>query len=84
MGFRSQQAPTPTSPVAEHFLDQTRIIYQDVRRNAMQTYIKHKSFYNKNINASKLKRAGYVYVLKPKADHQGSKIRFPESRWIGR
>ena len=37
----------------------------------------------KKTNASKPKEAGYVYILQPKADHQGSKIPFTEFRWIG-
>ena len=37
----------------------------------------------KKTNASKLKQAEYVYILQPKADHQGSKIPFTDFRWIG-
>ena len=37
----------------------------------------------KKANDSKLKQADYVFVLQPKADHQGSKILFPDFRWIG-
>ena len=58
------------------------MIYQDVRRNAMQAYIKYKAYYDEKANASKLKKADYVYVLQPKADHQGSKIPFTEFCWI--
>ena len=59
------------------------MIHQDVRKNTMQAYIKYKAYYDKNANASKLKEADYVYILQPKADHQGSKIPFTEFRWIG-
>ena len=59
------------------------MIHQDVRKNAMQAYIKHKAYYDKKANASKLKEAEYVYVLQPKVDHQASKIPFTEFRWIG-
>ena len=37
----------------------------------------------KKTNASKLKQSDYVYILQPKADHQGSKIPFTDFRWIG-
>ena len=37
----------------------------------------------KKVNASKLKKSDYVYILQPKADHQGSKIPFTEFRWVG-
>ena len=60
------------------------MIYQDVRRNAMQAYIKIKAYYDANSNASKLKDADYVYVLQLKADHQGSKSPFEEFWWLGR
>ena len=33
--------------------------------------------------ASKLKQADYVYILQPKADHQGSKMPFTDFQWIG-
>ena len=49
----------------------------------MQAYIKEKAYYDKKTNASKLRQADYVYVLQPKADHQGSKNPFTEFRWIG-
>ena len=59
------------------------MIQQDVPKKAMQAYIKHTASYDKKDNASKLKDAEYVYVLQPKADHQGIKIPFSEFGWIG-
>ena len=49
----------------------------------MQAYFKYKAYYDKEANASKLKEADYVYILQPRADHQGSNIPFTEFRWIG-
>ena len=83
LGVGPQQQPIPTSRIAQEVLEQTRMINQDVRKNTMQAYIKYKAYYDKKANASKLKEAGYVYILQPKADHQGSKIPFTEFRWIG-
>ena len=37
----------------------------------------------KKTNVSKLKEQQYVYVLQPKADHQGSKLHLTDFRWIG-
>ena len=51
--------------------------------NAMQADIKYKAYYDKKANASHFNQGGYVYVLQPKADHQGSKIPFAGFRWIG-
>ena len=59
------------------------MIYEDVRRNILQAYIKHKAYHDKNANASKLKEADYVYVLPPRADHQGSRFPLTEFRRFG-
>ena len=83
MGIRPQQQRIPTSQIAQEVLEQTEMIHQDVCKNIMQAYIKYKAYYDKKANASKLKEADYVYILQPKADHQGSKIPFTEFRWIG-
>ena len=82
-GVRPQQQLVPTSQMAQDVLDQTEIIHQDVRKNAMQAYNNYKAYYDEKANASKLKEADYVYVLQPKPDHQSSKIPFTELRWIG-
>ena len=83
LGIRPQQQPIPTSQIAQDILEQTEMIHQDVCKNTMQAYIKYKAYYDKKANASKLKEADYVYILQPKADHQGSKIPFTEFRWMG-
>ena len=59
------------------------MIHQDVCNNTMQAYIKYKAYYDKKANASNFKEADCVYILQPKADHQGTKIPFTEYRWIG-
>ena len=83
LGIRPQQQPIPTSQIAQDILEQTEMIHQGVRKNTMQAYIKYKAYYDKKANASKLKEADNVYILQPKADHQGSKIPFTEFRWLG-
>ena len=83
MGIRPQKIPSPDSQIAPDVLEQTEIIFQDVRKNAMQAYIKYKAYYDEKANASKLKHADYVLILQPKADHQGSKIPLTDFRWIG-
>ena len=83
MGIRPQKISPPDSEIAQDILEQTEAIFQDVRRNSMQAYIKYKAYYDKKANASKLKQSDYVYILQPKADHQGSKIPFTDFRWIG-
>ena len=83
MAIRPQKIPPPDSQIAQDVLEQTGTIFQDVRKNAMQAYIKNKAYYDRKANASKLKQADYVFILQPEADHQGSKIPFTDFRWIG-
>ena len=83
MGIRPQKTSSPDSQIAQDVLEQTEMIFQDVRRNVMQAYIKYKAYYDKKANAAKLKQSDYVYILHPKTDHQGSKIPFTDFRWIG-
>ena len=47
LGRRPQQQPIPTSQIAQDVLDQREKIHQDVRKNAMQTYIKYKAYSTK-------------------------------------
>ena len=80
MGIRPQEISPPNSEIAQDVLEQTEAIFQNVRRNSMQAYIKYKAYYDKKANASKLKQSEYVYTLQPKADHQGSKFSFTDFR----
>ena len=83
MSIRTQKTSSPDSENAQDVLEQTEMIFQDVRKNPTQAYIKYKEYYDKKANASKRKQSDYVYILQPKADHQGSQIPFTDFRWIG-
>ena len=83
MGIRPQKIPSPESRIAQDVLEQTEPIFQDVRKNAMQAYIKYKAYYNKKANASKLRHADDVIILQPKAGQYGSKIPLTVFRRIG-
>ena len=83
MGIRPQRIPTPYSQIAKDVLKQTHMIFYDVRKNTKQAFIKNKAYSDKKANVSKIKEQQYVYVLQPKADHQGSKSLFTDFRWIG-
>ena len=74
MGIRPQKIPSPDPEIAQEVIEQTELIFQDVRRNAMQAYIKYKAYFDKKANASKLKQPDYVYTIQPKADHQRNRI----------
>ena len=83
LGILPQEAPIPTSQIAQDVLDQTDIVYQDVCRNPMQAYIKHEAYCDKNANALKLKEAVYLYALQSKTNHRGSKVLITDFGWIG-
>ena len=53
LGNHPQHQPIPTSQIAQDIVDRTEVIHQDVRKNAMQAYIKYKAYYDKKANASK-------------------------------
>ena len=57
-----QKTPSPDSQIAQDVLEQMEVIFQDVRKTAMQAYIKYKTYYAKKANASKLKQADYVCI----------------------
>ena len=48
----------------------------------MQSYLKYKEYYDRKAKAAPLQQGDYCFILKPLADHQGSKISFREVRWI--
>ena len=47
LGIRPEQQPIPTSQFAQNVLDHTEMIHQDLRKKAMQAYIKYEAYYNK-------------------------------------
>ena len=55
-GIRAQKIPSPDSQIAQDMLEQMELIFHDVRKNAMEAYIKYKAYYDKKVNASKLKQ----------------------------
>ena len=44
LGIGPQKIPSPDSQIGQEVLEQTETIFQDVRKNAMQAYIKNKTF----------------------------------------
>ena len=45
VGTRSQKTSSLISEIAQDVLEQTEMIFQDVRRNTMQAYIKYKAYF---------------------------------------
>ena len=62
MGIRPKNFPDPHSQIAQDVLEQTKMTFQDVRKDAMQAYQIQNVLWWKKANASKLKQAHYVYV----------------------
>ena len=83
LGLRFNPNIAPTTDFAEELLRRTKILYDKTKKNVMQSYIKYKKYYDKKAKALPLKEKDYCFILRPKADHQGSKIPFRDFRWIG-
>ena len=43
MGILPRKIPAPDSQIAQDVLEQTELIFQDVRKNTMQAFIKYKA-----------------------------------------
>ena len=84
LGIRPEQQLIPASQIAPDVLDLTQMIHQNVRENAMQTYIKYKAHYDKKANASKLTEADFFYVLQPKRIIKGAKFHLQNSVGLAR
>ena len=82
LGLRFNPNIAPTTDFAEELLRRTKVLYNKTKENVMQSYIKHKKYYDKKAKASVLKEKDYCFILQPKTDHQGSKIPFRDFRWI--
>ena len=55
-----QIIPAPDSQITQDVLEQTELVFQDVRKKAIQPYIKYKAYYVKKANASKLKQVTFT------------------------
>ena len=83
LGLQFDPNVAPTADFAEELHRRTKILYDKTQKNVMQSYIKYKSYDNKNARSSSLKEKNYCFILEPKADHQRSKIPFRDFRRIG-
>ena len=72
-----------TTEFAEEIQNRTKFLVDKTKQNIMQSYIKYKDYYNRKAKAAPLKENENCFVLQPKADRQGSKIPFPDYRWVG-
>ena len=52
---------SPNSQIAQNVLDRIEKIFQDVRRNSIQAYIKCKAHYYKKTNTSELRERDYDF-----------------------
>ena len=80
-GFNANIAPT--TDLAKELLCRTKILYDNINKKVMQSYIKYKRYYDKEAKASSSKEKDYCFILQPTADQQGSKFSYRNFRWIG-
>ena len=82
MSIPPQKLPSPNSEIAHDVLQHTEMIFQDVCKNVMQAYIKHKACYDRKTNASKLKQADCIFILQPK-EQINKGVKFPLQIFAG-
>ena len=49
----------------------------------MQSYLKYKDYYERNVKTAPFREKDYCFVLQPKADSQASRTPFKGNRLIG-
>ena len=80
LGLQFNPNTTPTTDFAEKIIRRTNIQNDKTKKNVMQSYIKHKKFYDEKARSSPLKEKSYCFILHPKADHQVSQKPFRDFR----
>ena len=83
LGQKFKASLIPTTAFSDELTRKTQNLYNETKKDVMQSYIRYKKYYDKKAKASPLQEKDYCYILQPKADHQGSKIPFGIFRWIG-
>ena len=81
MGIRPQKIPSPESQIAEDVLERTEMIFQDVRKNAMQAHIKYKAYYDKKPMPRNLNKPITCTYYSQKQITKGAK--FPFQIFVG-
>ena len=87
LGINPNEKVQQTTDFAEKLQKKTQVLIDQIKRNFLQSYLKYEYItignYDRKAHASPLKENDFFFVLQPKADHQGSKIPFSDSRWVG-
>ena len=83
LGLNPNPKVLPTTDFADEFQRRTEILLDNTKKNIMQSYLKYKEYYDRKAKTAPLKQNDYCFILRPIADHQGSKIPFREYRWTG-
>ena len=83
LGNKLNEQITPTTEFTEEIQNRTNVLIDKTKQIIIQSYIKHKEYYDRKAQAAPLKVGDYCFVLRPKADHQGSKNLFDDYRWVG-
>ena len=83
LGLRFNPNIAPTTDFADELLRKTKIPYDKTKKNVMHSYTKYKKYEDEKAKASPSKEKNYCFILRPTAEHQGSKIPFRYFRFIG-
>ena len=83
LGYNPNPRYQPQTDVAEEIKKRMKILFDQTKKNIMQSYFKYKAYYGRKAKAAPLETTDYCYILNPKADTQATKRPFREFRWCG-
>ena len=81
LGYNPNPKFLPQTDVAEEVQRRMKLLFDQTKKNILQSYLKYKAYYDRKAKASPLETTEYCYALNPKADTQATKIPFREFRW---
>ena len=77
-GLKHPPEALTSNEIAEGVLEQTKQIVSQTQQSLMQSYVRHKHYYDKKASANPLVVNDYCYALHPKAHIQTTKLPFRE------
>ena len=82
-GLKRPPETLTSNEIAEGVLQQTKKIINQIQQSLMQSYVRHKHYYDKKASANPLVVNDYCYALHPKSQSQTTKLPFREYLWTG-
>ena len=82
-GLKCPPEALTNNEIAEGVLGQTKEIVNQTKQSLIQSYVRHKHYYDKKASHQPFPWYDFCYVLHPKAHSQTTKLPFRDYRWTG-